>query len=193
MLLLTPTAAAPVLNAMALAQDADALSQRALGWADLVPHRDFLVRFAQRRALDPNLAEDLVHDVFEAVVTGRAQFGGRSALRSWLAAILKHKIADLGRAYRGHDSLDDDGDGDDDFSALSHLECPQPRPDEWAEQRQQLHLVLQRLGELPIGLRQALELRVLHDRSTQEVCDTLAISEDNLFVRLHRARKRLLA
>jgi Sigma-70 region 2 len=41
-----------------------------VGWPQLTEHRDFLVRFAQRRLQDPALAEDLVHDVFEAVVTG---------------------------------------------------------------------------------------------------------------------------
>jgi RNA polymerase sigma-70 factor, ECF subfamily len=33
----------------------------------------------------------------------------------------------------------------------------------------------------------------LQDRSTEDVCAALAISEDNLFVRLHRARKQLLS
>ena len=37
------------------------------GWAELAPHRSRLVQFARRRLLDPSLAEDLVHDVFEAV------------------------------------------------------------------------------------------------------------------------------
>ena len=36
----------------------------AVGWADLAPHRGYLVAFARRRLLDPALAEDLVHDVF---------------------------------------------------------------------------------------------------------------------------------
>ena len=160
----------------------------AVGWADMTPHRDFLVRFAQRRLLDPALAEDLVHDVFEAVVCGRALFGGRSSLRSWLAAILKHKIVDLVRQRSGHDSLDA-SDGDDQPWML--LECPQPRPDEVAEQRQLLRQTLARIRALPPGLRQVLEMRVLHERSTEDVCESLAISEDNLFVRLHRARKRL--
>ena len=166
----------------------------AVGWADMTPHRDFLVRFAQRRLLDPALAEDLVHDVFEAVVCGRAQFGGRSSLRSWLAAILKHKVVDLVRQRSGHDSLDasgSHGDGDGDDQPWLMLECPQPRPDEVAGQRQQLRLTLARIRALPPGLRQVIELRVLHERSTEEVCESLAISQDNLFVRLHRARKRL--
>src|SRR5262245_45678182 len=53
-------------------------------WNDLAAHRAFLVHYAQRRLHDPALAEDLVHDVFEAVMTGRASFAGRSAPRSWL-------------------------------------------------------------------------------------------------------------
>ena len=38
-----------------------------------------------------------------------------------------------------------------------------------------------------------MRLRVLEEQSTQDVCATLGISEENLFVRLHRARKQLLS
>jgi RNA polymerase sigma-70 factor (ECF subfamily) len=159
-----------------------------VGWAELAPHRSALVQFARRRLLDPALAEDLVHDVFEAVASGRAVFGGRSALRSWLVGVLKHKIVDLVRQRVGHDSLD--GDGDDEGPAAA-LACPQPRPDEVAEQRERLALTLRRIAALPDTLRQVVELRLLHDDSTEDVCRRLAISEQNLFVRLHRARRVL--
>ena len=166
-------------------------SGAALGWHDLAPHRAYLVNFAKRRLLDPALAEDLVHDVFEAVMTGRARFGGRSALRSWLVAILKHKIVDLVRQRSGHDSLDghdDEGDGE---AHSPQFACPQPRPDEVAEQRQRLSHTLARIAELPATLREAVHLRLVEDQETEEVCRRLSISEQNLFVRLHRARKAL--
>lgn len=159
-----------------------------VSWADLTAQRSYLVRFARRRLLDPALAEDLVHDVFEAVASGRAAFGGRAALRSWLVGILKHKIVDLVRQRVGHDSLDDE---DEEGSCSEPLACPRPGPDELAEQRQRLQRTLHRIGELPEGLRRVMELRVLHEHSTEEVCRTLAISQDNLFVRLHRARRVL--
>ena len=98
-------------------------------WRDMVSHRSALVRFAKARLHDPMLAEDVVHDVFEAVLSGRAAFAGRAALRSWLTAILKHKIVDLVRQRAGTDSLDVD---DEDGQALA-IECPNPRPDEVAE------------------------------------------------------------
>ena len=159
-----------------------------VSWAEMAAHRAYLVAFARRRLLDPALAEDLVHDVFEAVASGRALFGGRSALRSWLVAILKHKIVDLVRQRSGHDSLDA---GDDEDGEGIRLECPQPRPDEVAEQRERLAQTLQRIASLPETLRQVVELRLLRDESSGDVCRALAISEQNLFVRLHRARRVL--
>ena len=137
------------------------------------------------------LAEDVVHDVFEAVISGRAAFAGRSALRSWLTAILKHKIVDLVRQRANLHSLDHGGADDHDSGGFD-IECPQPRPDEVAEQRERLEQTLQRIDTLPAGLRDAVQLRLIHDQATEQVCATLAISEDNLFVRLHRARRQLL-
>lgn len=159
----------------------------AISWAEMVSHRGYLVRFAQRKLRDPMLAEDAVHDVFEAVLSGRAAFAGRAALRSWLTAVLKHKIVDAVRRHARFDSLDDGTDGQ---GALA-IECPQPRPDEVAEQRQLLARTLERIETLPEGLRDAVRLRVLEDQPTAAVCAALGISEENLFVRMHRARKHL--
>ena len=160
-----------------------------VSWREMVSHRSYLVRFAQRKLRDPLLAEDAVHDVFEAVLSGRAVFAGRAALRSWLTAVLKNKIVDTVRRNVGTDSLDEN---DDEGGALA-VECPQPRPDEIAEQHQLLMLALARIEALPPGLRDVMRLRVLEEQSTEEVCRALGISEDNLFVRLHRARKQLLS
>ena len=156
---------------------------------ELVSHRAYLVRFARRKLRDPMLAEDLVHDVFEAVLTGRARFAGLSALRSWLTGILKHKIVDLVRRDAGTDSLDDTC-ADDGPSALA---CAAPGPETLAEQRQCLAATLARIAAMPEGLREVMRMRVLEELPTAEVCRRLAISEANLFVRLHRARRQLLS
>jgi len=152
-------------------------------WSELVAQRGYLVRFARRRLHDAALAEDAVHDVFEAVLSGRASFGGRAALRSWLTAVLKHKIVDLLRRHRMHEPLDGD-DGQTEAAAVASLE---PGPDEIAEQRERLA----RIETLPPNLREAMRLRVLEDQPSDAVCATLGITEDNLFVRMHRARRHL--
>ena len=164
-----------------------------LCWAEMVSHRSYLVHFAQRKLRDPLMAEDAVHDVFEAVLSGRAVFAGRCALRSWLTAVLKHKIVDSVRRNAGTDSLDHFNDDDGDDRGVMAVECPQPRPDQIAEQHQLLMLALRRIEALPPGLRDAMRMRVLEEQSTAAVCRELGISEENLFVRIHRARKQLLS
>ena len=168
-----------------------------VSWTEMVSHRSYLVRFAQRKLRDPLMAEDAVHDVFEAVLSGRAVFAGRAALRSWLTAVLKNKIVDSVRRNAGTDSLDDafghGADNDSDGGSAFDIECPQPRPDQIAEQHQLLTIVLDRIEALPPGLRDVMRLRVLEEQSTEDVCRALGISEENLFVRIHRARKQLLS
>jgi RNA polymerase sigma-70 factor, ECF subfamily len=160
--------------------------------AEVVAHRAYLIRFAMRRLRDPMLAEDAVHDVFEAVLSGRATFAGRAALRSWLTAVLKHKIVDTMRRSPLHESLA--ADGDDDAGSPGHdIACPLPGPEEVAEQRELLERALAGIDALPAGLRDAIRLRVLEERSAESACRELGISEENLFVRVHRARKRLLS
>jgi RNA polymerase sigma-70 factor (ECF subfamily) len=162
-----------------------------LGWTDLVAHRDYLVRFAKRSLQDTTLAEDLVHDVFEAVISGRASFAGRSALRSWLTAVLKNKIVDLIRHRVRFCSLGN-MDPDADEGETQHFESQLPQPDALAEQRERLQQTLSRIDQLPDALRDVMRFRVLDDESREVVCQRLKISEASLFVRLHRARKQLL-
>jgi RNA polymerase sigma-70 factor, ECF subfamily len=160
--------------------------------ASLSQHRAGLLRYARRHLRDGALAEDMVHDVLAAVLAGQAAFGERSGLRTWLIGILKHKIVDAIRRRRGECSLDAMLDGDEapaPWPALSDA----ADPCHVAEQRQALTRVLARLDTLPAPLRRTFELHVVLGHSTSEVCDVLNITESNLWVRVHRVRKELLA
>ena len=167
-------------------------------WDDMLVHRAYMVRFAQRRLHDPALAEDVVHDVFEAVLSGRAAFAGRSALRTWLTSILKNKIVDLVRQRAGVDGsrntawLDPQTPGLD-LADDTDCACPLPQPEEIAEQRQLLAQALRRIEALPSSLREAMILSVLLDQPSAIVCKTLEITSNNLFQRLFRARQQLAA
>ena len=82
-------------------------------WVD--QHGDSLFRFALSRVQDPETAADLVQETFLAALRLRDAYAGRSSVRTWLTAILKHKIADChrrvgrelsfqeGQAIRGRD------------------------------------------------------------------------------------------
>jgi DNA-directed RNA polymerase specialized sigma24 family protein len=111
-------------------------------------------------------------------------------LRSWLTAILKNKIVDLVRQRAGIDSLEE---LDDEDGAL-RIACLQPGPDDVAEQRQLLAHMLARIDALPPALRDVMRLRVLQEQSTSHRLPATGDQpEDNLFVRLHRARRQLCA
>ena len=151
----------------------------------------YRLRLARRRLRDPDLAEDAVQDVFEAVLAGRARFSGRSALRTWLVGILLHKITDLQREGMRWCSLDGP-DADDDRPGWDPA-CGAPWPEQIAEQRQRLTRTLAAVERLPQTLREVLWRRGVEDEPTETVCATLGISPNSLFVRLHRARGQLAA
>lgn len=169
-------------------------------WPELIPHRGELVRYARRKLMDPSLAEDLVHDVFEAVATGRAAFGGRSALRTWLVGILKHKVVDVLRVQGREVAL---GQGEDDetdplehmaFHADGHF---QEAPADWGNPEQDLRTrqflaVLEACTDkLPPTQGRLFLMREWLELSSEEICKTLSLTPTNLYVQLHRARLRL--
>ena len=158
-------------------------------WAHaLAEQRDALLRFARARLRDPWLAEDLVHDVIEAVWSGRAIFERRSKLGTWLIGVLKHKIADeFRRSARTPPETSHDADTD----PLSSVACPMARPDEIVELRQRLSTALATIEALPEGMRQVMRLHALLERDDDQVCRELGISKGALHVRLHRARLRV--
>ena len=149
------------------------------------------MKFARSRLLDKTLAQDMVHDVFEAVISGRANFAGRAELRSWLTAVLKNKIVDLIRYRVRFESEGGIGPiaGDE---MIGRLSCQRPSPDVLAENRQYLQATLAHIDQLPVELRDVMRLRVLEDKSRDAVCKTLNITETCFYVRLYRARKQLL-
>lgn len=159
--------------------------------ASLSHHRDDLLRYARRRLRDAALAEDMVHDVLTAVLAGQATFGQRSSLRTWLIGILKHKIVDAVRRRAGECSLD--AMLDDDQAPPPAALSDETDPSVLAEQRQALRRAQRRLDALPAPMRRAFEMHVVLGHSSDEVCSELDITPSNLWVRVHRVRKELLA
>lgn len=156
-------------------------------------HREHLLRYARRQLRDTALAEDMVHDVLTAVIAGQARFGERSSVRTWLIGILKHKIVDAVRRHHGECSLDAMQDGDCASPPLPAALSHHADPCAIVEQRQALRRVQSRLEALPETLRCTFLSYVVLGHSTAEVCGAMDISESNLWVRVHRVRKELLA
>ncbi|HVV70430.1 MAG TPA: sigma-70 family RNA polymerase sigma factor [Verrucomicrobiae bacterium] len=165
----------------------------------LSAHGDYLFNLAVGQVRDPMVAEDLVQETFLAALKARDRFSGRSSDRTWLVGILRHKIFDhLRRICRDrpvrvdHDSGRNDQEAWDDSVLWAHevaAECLEPsRRMELTEFRLALETAL---GKLPPRIAQVFQLYEVEERPNREVCARLNISESNLWVMLHRARKAL--
>jgi RNA polymerase sigma-70 factor (ECF subfamily) len=166
-------------------------------WVDV--HADYLFNFAIGQVRDVNVAEDLVQETFLAAVRSRSSFSGQSSERTWLVGILRHKICDhlrrtcRERAVRAEPSPQrEDVEGWDQTVLWLHdaaAECHSAaRRMELREFREALELAL---GKLPPRLAQVFQMYEIEEQPNRVVCSRLNISESNLWVMLHRARKQL--
>jgi len=179
---------------MSQSQSDTALIDDPESWVD--HFGDFLYRFALSRVKDPAVAEDLVQETFLAALRGRESFKGHSGVRTWLIAILKHKIVDYIRKKIREPSTDNiealTDMADSDFDDRGEWQL---RPSKWAinpgkiyEQKEFLDLLYRCLAELPQRLAEAFMLREMDGLSTAEVCKVLDITATNSWVMLYRAR-----
>jgi RNA polymerase sigma-70 factor (ECF subfamily) len=162
-------------------------------------HGDYLFNFAIGQVRDASVAEDVVQDTFLAAFKACDRFAGQSSERTWLVGILRHKICDhLRRTCRERAARADvppstaDDEGSDHAVMWLHdmaAECQSPRRRlELEEFRANLELAI---GKLPPRVAQVFQLYEIEERPNSEVCRRLNISESNLWVMLHRARKQL--
>ncbi len=173
-------------------------AQEQFSW--LTAHGDYLFNLAVGQLRDPLVAEDVVQETFLAALKSRERFSGRSSDRTWLVGILRHKIYDhlrkvcRERPVRTDESAKARADHEawDDSLLWAHevaAECAEPsRRLELAELRVALGAAV---GKLPPRIAQVFQMYEIEERPNREVCDRLNISESNLWVMLHRARKLL--
>ena len=163
-------------------------------WVDR--YGDYLYRFAVSHIEDRSVAEDLVQETFLAALRGRKKFRGRSTVKTWLSAILKHKIVDyLRKKYREQVTTDTDTITETVDGFFHENGSWKIRPGEWNldpskiyEQREFMDTLFKCLAELPDRQSKAFMLREMEGYSTKEICNALEVSPTNSWVMLYRAR-----
>jgi len=177
-----------------ISQDVNAVAST---WVET--HGDYLFNFAIGQVRDTNVAEDLLQETFLAALKSQDTFLGRSSERTWLVSILRHKICDhLRKTCRERAVRVDPMTPHDDSEAIDEsmlwihqvaAESTSPSQRiELAEFREHLEKAM---GKLPLRIAQVFQLYSIEEQPNQEVCARLNISESNLWVMLHRARKQL--
>lgn len=172
-------------------------------WLD--QHGDYLFKYAVFRLRDDTAAEDAVQETFLAALKAYKKFEGRGSERTWLVGILKHKIIDHFRRVGRETPI-----GEDFEDASEHTEFFK-RTDQWTGhwhtehaptdwhatpeelvERGDFWLVFSDcLSPLPQRTASAFTLREVDGLTSEEICDMLSISVNNLWVILHRARLHL--
>ena len=162
--------------------------------------RAYLLRFARLQLRNPEAAEDAVQETLVAALSAQAGFRGQSNVRTWLTAILKHKIVDaIRRSSRelAAGAFDEDPEIEDlgyKFRENGHWD---ERPEAWAEpdsaleRKQFLAALEQCLARLPARTAQAFLMREHLGLQTGEICKELGVTATHCWVLLYRARMAL--
>jgi len=155
-----------------------------------------LRRFIRRRVGDPRDAEDVLQDVFSALVEANRLLVPIDHVTGWLFRVARNRITDLFRRKKP-DSLGDAAVVEDDERLP--LEDLLPSPDAGPEALYARNLLLDELGEaideLPVEQREVFVAHELEGRSFKEMAAETGVSVNTLLSRKRyavlRLRKRL--
>jgi RNA polymerase sigma-70 factor, ECF subfamily len=171
-----------------------------------------LLRVAQARVRTRAVAEEVVQETWLAVLSGLERFEGRSSLKTWIFRILTNIAITRGTresrclpfsslAEREADEPDEPLDASR-FLPADHDRWPHhwalgptrwQTPEEGLLTRETRDRILQAVESLPPAQRTVITLRDIEGWPSDEVCETLGISEGNQRVLLHRARSKVRA
>lgn len=165
--------------------------------------RSQMLRFAILQLSDQSQAEDAVQEALIGALKNVSSFGGRAALKTWVFAILKNKIADvLRRKQRLAEAsvLMHENEEGEDFAELFDRKGfwqADERPARWGNPEESLRegqfwVVFEAcLDKLPGNHARVFMMREFIELDSHEICATLGLTVSNLNVILHRARLRL--
>lgn len=158
-------------------------------------------RFATLQLSNADLAEDVVQEALVGALKSAKAFGGKSALKTWVFAILKNKIADALRKKKHLATyIPANNEDEEDFSELFNRKGfwqVDERPVAWGNPEESLRAeqfwrVFEAcLDNLPGHQARVFMMREFIELDTDEICVAAGISVTNLNVMLHRSRLRL--
>lgn len=160
---------------------------------------DYLYRFALMRLRDPQVAEDTVQETFLAALKNLHQFDGRVDVKYWLRGILRNKTVDHVRKSVRRKELQDEQIQEVVGELLFKTSgVPSTRPKPWAFDPDQAFAQEEFwtafsgcLDGLSDQMRTAFYMKMVEERETSEICKELNITDNYLWVSLHRARAQL--
>lgn len=143
-----------------------------------------LYRVARAILRDPDEAEDVVQDAYVRAYEHLDQFAGRSRFSTWLTKIAIHEA--LSRLHKRSWSLELETMIPENKETA--VAAQSASPEQQACQAEMERLLEEAILNLPGHYRAVLMLRDIEEMSTTETAAALELSEDNVKIRLYRAR-----
>lgn len=148
-----------------------------------------LYRVARAILRDDAEAEDVMQDAYVRAYQHLDQFAGRAKFATWLTRIAVHEALARQRRRTRYQALEpasaQEGDPMDQFASLT------ASPEQQASNSEVRTLLEQAVHGLPDSYRAVFMLRDVEQMSSADAAEALEITEDNVKVRLHRARALL--
>src|SRR5712664_3295750 len=149
----------------------------------------FVARRITRRHED---AEDVVQQSFQKAFTHMRKFEGRSAFSTWLTRIAITEALIFLRRRRGfREVLIGDLNAKGETTAPLDVPDSSPGPEAIYSQREWVEMLYSAVNELPAGMRRAIQLRELEERSSEETAQIMGISVGALKGRTFHGRRKL--
>jgi len=145
-----------------------------------------LYRAARAILRDDTEAEDVLQDTYVRAYQHLGQFAGRAKFSTWLTRIAVNEALARVERRKRFDAVDEENDLESFI-----VESKMPDPESRAVQLEVRALLEEAILALPDGYRSVLMLRDVEEMNTAEAAEALDMTEENVKVRLHRARALL--
>lgn len=171
--------------------------------AFLIELRKQMLKFTTLQLRNESLAEDAVQEALAGALKNITSFNRSSALKTWVFAILKNKIADVlrksSRMVEASGLLRDHEDEENldmlfdkkGFWQMEERPAAWSQPMESVKNNQFCRVFEACLSGLPENQARLFMMREFIELESNEICEALEISTSNLHVILYRARLRL--
>jgi RNA polymerase sigma-70 factor, ECF subfamily len=147
---------------------------------------------ARRMMRSKEDAEDVVQESFQLAFIHLKSFKGGSRFSTWLSRIaINASLMKLRRKQHLWDvSLDGSAETEEPSFQLD-VEDEGPNPEQLYAHKERQRILFEAMNELTPGMRKAIELRELGERSTEETARILGISISGVKARVFHGRKIL--
>jgi RNA polymerase sigma-70 factor (ECF subfamily) len=149
-------------------------------------HNQQVYRAARAIVRDEHEAEDIMQDAYVRAFSHLDQFQGRARFSTWLVRIAVNEALSRRRKRANMEPWDETRELPDTATAMRAVS-----PEASAERSQARSFLENAIDQLPEAMRTVFMLREIQELATAETAEVLDITEENVKVRLHRAKAAL--